>query len=71
MFSQRPSIDFDETYSLVMDTITIKYLISLAISKKKKLEMHLIDAIIAHLYGTLDTNIFMKLLEGFKLLEKK
>ncbi|BBG97055.1 transposable element gene, partial [Prunus dulcis] len=40
-FSQRPGIDYVETYSPVMDTITFRYLISLAVSEK--LEMRLMD----------------------------
>ena len=32
-FSQRPGIDYEETYSPVMDAITFRYLISLAVSK--------------------------------------
>ncbi|GKB16661.1 disease resistance CC-NBS-LRR class family protein [Tanacetum coccineum] len=32
-FSQRPRIDYEETYSPVMDAITFRYLISLAVSK--------------------------------------
>jgi hypothetical protein len=30
-FTQRPGVDFNETYSLVMNIITFRYLISLAI----------------------------------------
>ena len=33
-FLQRPGIDYDETYSPVMDAITFRYLISLVVSKK-------------------------------------
>ena len=32
-FSQRPGIDYDETYSPVIDAITFRYLIQLAVSK--------------------------------------
>ena len=31
-FSQRPGIDYEETYSPVMDVITFRYLISLVVS---------------------------------------
>ena len=31
-FSQRPGIDYEETYSPVMDVITFRYLINLAVS---------------------------------------
>ena len=32
-FSQRPGIDYNETYSPVMDTITFHFLISVVVSK--------------------------------------
>ncbi|KAD2803914.1 hypothetical protein E3N88_37291 [Mikania micrantha] len=64
-FSQRPGIDYDETYSPVMDAITFRYLISLAVSKN--LEMHLMDVVTAYLYGSLDSDIYMKAPEGFKI----
>ena len=48
-FSQRPGFDFDETYSPVMDGITFRFLISLAVHEK--LEMCLMDVVTAYLYG--------------------
>ncbi|GJW54550.1 putative RNA-directed DNA polymerase [Tanacetum coccineum] len=66
-FSQRPGIDYEETYSPVMDTITFRYLISLAVSKN--LEMHLMDVVTAYLYGSIDNDIYMKILKGFKIPE--
>ena len=66
-FSQRPRIDYDETYSPVMDAITFRYLISLVVSKK--LEMRLMDVVTAYLYGSLDSDIYMKIPEGFKMPE--
>lgn len=33
-FSQRPGIDYDETYSPVMDTITFRFLISMIVQEK-------------------------------------
>ena len=35
-FSQHPGIDYEETYSPVMDVITFPYLISLVVSEKLK-----------------------------------
>ncbi|GJV63668.1 putative RNA-directed DNA polymerase [Tanacetum coccineum] len=64
-FSQRPEIDNEETYSPVMDAITFRYLISLAVSKN--LEMRLMDVVTAYLYGSIDNDIYMKILEGFKI----
>ncbi|KAL0548866.1 hypothetical protein IC582_013343 [Cucumis melo] len=66
-FSQRPGIDYEETYSPVVDAITLKYLISLTVCKN--LDMHLMDVVTAYLYGSLENEIYMKIHEGFKILE--
>ena len=66
-FSQRPEIDYDETCSPVMDTITFHFLISMAVSKR--LEMHLINVVMAYLYGSLDFDIHMKIPEAYKMPE--
>ena len=66
-FSQRPGIDFDETYSPVMDTITFRYLISLAVHQK--LDMQLMDVVTAYLYGSLDSDIYMKIPDGYPVPE--
>ena len=62
-----PWIDYEETYSPVMDVITFRYLISLVVSEK--LNMQLMDVVIVYLYGDLDTEIYMKVPEGLKLPE--
>ena len=54
-------------YSPVMDTITFRFLISMTVSKK--LEMRLMDVMTAYLYGSLDSDIFMKIPEGYKMPE--
>ena len=64
-FSQRLEIDYDETYSPVMDIIMFRYLISLSVSEG--LDMRLMDVITAYLYGMLENDIYMKVLEGFQL----
>ena len=51
----------------IMDTITFRYLISLTISEG--LDIRLIDVVATYLYGFIDIDIYMKILEGFKLLE--
>jgi hypothetical protein len=61
-FTQRSSIDFDETYSPVMSGIIFRYFISLA--AQKDLSMHLMDVVIAYLYGSLDSDIYMIISEG-------
>ena len=64
-FSQRPGIDFEETYSPVMDGITFRYLVSLAV--RENLEIRLMDVVTAYLYGSLENDIYMKIPEGFKM----
>ena len=66
-FSQRPGIDYEETYSPVMDAITFRYLISFAVSEG--LDMRLMDVVTTYLYGSLDANVYMKIPEGFTLPE--
>ena len=48
-----------------MEAITFCFLISLAVSER--LDMHLMDVITTYLYGSMDNDIYMKILEGFKL----
>jgi hypothetical protein len=64
-FSQHLGIDYEETYSPVMDVITFRYLISLVVSEK--LNMQLMDVVTAYLYGDLDIKIFMKFPEGLQV----
>ena len=66
-FSQRPGIDYEETYSPVMDAITFQYLISLAVAEGP--DMRLMDVVTAYIYGSLDANVYMKLPYGFTLPE--
>ena len=69
-FSQRPGIDYEETYSPVMDAITFRFLISLfliSLAVSEELDMRLMDVITAYLYGSIDSDIHMKIPEGFKL----
>ena len=68
-FSQRPGIDYEETYSPVMDAITFRYLIHLAVSEG--LEMHFMDIITTYLYGSIDSDIYMKIPKGFTLPKAK
>ena len=52
-----------------MDAITFRYLIHLAVSEG--LEMHLMDVVTTYLYGSIDSDIYMKIPEGFTLPEAK
>nr|AAM74357.1 Putative retroelement [Oryza sativa Japonica Group] len=67
-FTQRPGIDFDETYSPVMDGITFWFLISMAVNLN--LEMQLMDVVTAYLYGSLDSEIYMKVPDGIQVPEE-
>ena len=67
-FSQRPGIDYEETYSPVVDATTFRFLISLAI--RENLDLWLMDVVTAYLYGPLDNEIYMKVPEGIELKNK-
>ena len=64
-FLQKPSIDYEETFSPVMDAITYNFLISLAVPKG--LDMRIMNVITVYLYKSMDNDIYMKIPEGFKL----
>ena len=64
-FTQRPSIDFNGTYSPVISGITFQYLISLAV--QNCLSMQLMDVVTTYLYGSLDSEIYMKVPEGISI----
>ena len=57
-FSQKPG---------VMDAITFRYLISL--TAIEKLEMHLMNVLMAYLYGSLERDIYLRIPEGFQMPE--
>lgn len=48
-----------------MDASTFRYLISLA--AHEGLNLHMMDVVTAYLYGSLDSEIYMKLPEGFNI----
>ena len=62
-FSQRLGIDYEETYTPVMDAITFRFLISLV--AKENLDMWLMDVVTTYLYGSLNNDIYMKLPERY------
>ncbi|KAK4406308.1 Retrovirus-related Pol polyprotein from transposon TNT 1-94 [Sesamum angolense] len=51
--------------SLVMDATTLRFLISLSVIEQ--LKMQLMDVVTAYLYGSLDTDIYMRIPEGLKM----
>ena len=67
-FTQKPGIDFTETYSPVMSATTFRYLISLAV--QNRLSMQLMDVVTAYLYGSLDSDIYMKVPDGISVPNK-
>jgi hypothetical protein len=62
-FTQRPGIDYDQTYSPVMDTVSFRYLLALAV--QLKLTIYLLDVVTAYLHGNLDTKLHLNPLPGF------
>jgi hypothetical protein len=65
-FTQRPDIDYNETYSPIISGMTFRYLISLAV--QNHLSMQLMDVVTAYLYGSLDSDIYMKVPDGIQIL---
>lgn len=68
-FTQRPSIDYNETYSPIMSGTTFRYLISLAAGLNLKMQM--MDVVTAYLYGSLDLEIYMKVPDGLRVPDAK
>ena len=68
-FSQRLGIDYQDTYSPVVDGVTFRFLLGMA--TMKSLETHLMDIVTAYLYGSLDSEIYMRIPEGLKMAESQ
>jgi hypothetical protein len=68
-FTQRLGIDFNETYSSVMSGIMFRYLISLV--AQNCLSMQLMDVVTTYLYGSLDSEIYMKGPDGISIPNPK
>ena len=60
-FSHRLGIDYKETYSYAMDAVTFCFLISFVVSKR--LDMCLMDVFTAYIYGSIDNDIYVKILK--------
>ncbi|CAL1357417.1 unnamed protein product [Linum trigynum] len=57
VFSHRSDIDYEETYSPVVDATTFRYLISLAV--REGLDLRLMDVVTTYLYGSLENYIYI------------
>ena len=66
-FSQRLGIDYEKTYSPMMDVTIFRYLICLPISEG--LDLRLMDVSTTYLYGSLSDDIYMKIPERFQMTE--
>lgn len=62
-FSQKPGIDFDETFSPVVKHSTLRLL--LALSVQLKLNVYHLDVVTAFLNGKLEETVFMEIPDGF------
>lgn len=65
--SQRPNIDYAETYSPMVDRITFRYIINLPVHEN--LDMCLMDVVTTYFYGSLDNNIFTEVPKTYKVPE--
>ncbi|GAA6016628.1 hypothetical protein JCM10207_000127 [Rhodosporidiobolus poonsookiae] len=61
-FSQRPGVDFRETFAPVAKLISIRVLLSLA--AQHRLHVHQADVDKAYLHGSLDEELYMRIPEG-------
>jgi Reverse transcriptase (RNA-dependent DNA polymerase) len=66
-FTQIPGVNYEETYSPVVDARTLRFLIRLTTTEN--IQMRLMDVVTAYLYGSLDNDIYMKVPEGLKMSE--
>lgn len=57
-FSQRPGIDYDFTYSPVVDSGTFRYLLATVVQYSLKIQ--LLDVVTTYLHGPLDTELYIK-----------
>jgi hypothetical protein len=57
-FTQRPGVDYEFTYSHVMDSNTFRYLLGMAV--QYFLETQLLDVVTAYLYGAIDFVIHIR-----------
>ena len=62
-FTQRPGIDYDETFNLVVKPATIRVVLSLALSRSWPI--HQLDVKNAFLHGTLTETIYCAQSTGF------
>ena len=58
-FSQNLILICEETYPLVLDATTFRYLIILV--AQEGLHLHLIDNVMTYLYDSLENDIYMKI----------
>ena len=68
-FTQRPGIDFIKTYSPEMNRIMFLYLISMVV--QNCLSKQLMDVVTAYLYGSLNSDIYMKVSDGISIPNPK
>jgi hypothetical protein len=62
-FTQRPGVDYVQTYSPVMDTTSFRYLLALKVHLS--LRIYLLDVVTAYLHGTLDYVLYLAPPPGF------
>jgi hypothetical protein len=64
-FTQRPGVDYSDTYSPVMSMTIFRWLIAFA--AKHDLKIRQADIETAYLYGWIDVELYMKLPEGLRV----
>ena len=59
---QKPGVDYEETFSPIMDAITFRFLINLVVLEG--LDMRLMNVITIYLYGFMDNDIYIYIYEN-------
>lgn len=62
-FSQRPVVNYEETYSSIMDAIILCYPISFMVHERFKLHMNMVTI---YFYGLRDNEIYIKTLKDLR-----
>jgi hypothetical protein len=62
-FTQRPSVDYDETFSPVVKPATVRTMLSLAVSRSLPIDQ--LDVKNVFLHGTLSKTVYYSQLMGF------
>ena len=68
-FNQVEGLDYNETFAPVVRMMTIRQLLSIAINQDYRITQ--MDVVTAYLYSDIDKKIYVKIPEGYELIDEK